>query len=213
MHQPWVSGCFLFHVKVIPTGPHSNESFPPRHSEKITFRIWSELWMQREACIPLIFSLLIVVEPLCIHVCIQQVAHTVRKYWQARVVCCIPCFICSYLGSEKPQTWLKCEMSIWKSDVVPSVLLCCVSHSMQVSIYCHSLYKCICQCDSLKNLPCLSPQTWHPHLYTTWFLSRTISLWASGPPCCSSCVTWQYILKRTAQHPGAQEVSECVCVF
>lgn len=39
MHQPGVSGCFLFHVRAIPTGPQPNESFPPRYGEKITFRV------------------------------------------------------------------------------------------------------------------------------------------------------------------------------
>lgn len=41
-HQPGVSGCFLFHVRVIPTGPRPNESFPPRYGEKITLRVRSE---------------------------------------------------------------------------------------------------------------------------------------------------------------------------
>lgn len=42
MHQPGVSGCFLFHVRVIPTGPRPNESFPLRYGEKITFRVQSK---------------------------------------------------------------------------------------------------------------------------------------------------------------------------
>lgn len=41
-HQPGVNGCFLFHVRVIPTGPRPNESFPPRYGEKITLRVRSE---------------------------------------------------------------------------------------------------------------------------------------------------------------------------
>lgn len=45
-------------------------------------------------------------------------------------------------------------------------------------------------------------------LYTADSLSRTISLWVSGPPCCSSCVTWQYIPQKT-QHPGGH----WVCVY
>ncbi len=46
--------------------------------------------------------------------------------------------------------------------------------------------------------------------YTACSLSRTISLWISGPPCCSSCVTWQYIPLRRKH--STQEVTECVCV-
>ena len=52
MHQPGVSGCFLFHVRTIPTGPQPNESFPLRYGEKITFRVWSEQKMQHEAHMP-----------------------------------------------------------------------------------------------------------------------------------------------------------------
>lgn len=37
--QPGMSGCFLFHVKAIPTGSLPNKSFPPRYGEKITFRV------------------------------------------------------------------------------------------------------------------------------------------------------------------------------
>lgn len=47
-HQPGVSGCFLFHVRVIPTGPRPNESFPPRYGEKITLRVRSERSMRHK---------------------------------------------------------------------------------------------------------------------------------------------------------------------
>lgn len=51
----------------------------------------------------------------------------------------------------------------------------------------------------------------HTHSYTACSLSRTISLWVSGPPCCSSCVTWQYIPLRRKH--STQEVIECVCIY
>ena len=42
MHQPGVRSCFLFPVRVNPTGLQPNESFPARYGEKITFRVWTE---------------------------------------------------------------------------------------------------------------------------------------------------------------------------
>lgn len=106
MHQPRVSGCFLFHVRVIPTGPQPNESFPLRYGEKITFRVWSEQPMQHEAHMPC---------PLCggarhsLYTRVHATAHTrtqtdTERWLMLCASCCILHFTGSYFGSVRPQT-------------------------------------------------------------------------------------------------------------
>lgn len=106
MHQPGVSGCFLFHVRAIQTGPQPNESFPLRYGEKITFRVWSEQLMQHDAHMP---------SPLCggarhsLYTCVHTTGHTrtqtnTERWLMLCASCCILYFTCSYFGSTKPQT-------------------------------------------------------------------------------------------------------------
>lgn len=95
MHQPGVSGCFLFHVRAIPTGPQPNESFPLRYGEKITFRVWSEQSMQHEAHMP---------SPLCagarhsLYTRVHATGHT-RTQTGPGWGCCVPLVVFSILQS------------------------------------------------------------------------------------------------------------------
>lgn len=122
-------------------------------------------------------------------------------------------------------------MSIWISDVVPSVLLHHLlypfpslkknhrnirnyQNTLPLFIYMytfmlfgeHSLnIHFDFQSDTLTHT--------HTHSYTACSLSRTISLWISGPPCCSSCVTWQYTplsRKHKTQDRRSSSVYACV---
>lgn len=97
LNQPGVSGCFLFHVRVIPTGPRPNESFPLRYGEKITFRVLSERSMQHEAHMPCV---------LCggarhrLRTCVHATGHTRTQTDTERwLMLCAPCCILYFTGS------------------------------------------------------------------------------------------------------------------
>lgn len=97
LNQPGVSGCFLFHVSVILTGPRPNESFPLRYGEKITFRVLSERPLQHEAHSPCVLCggarhrLC-----TCVHATGPTRTHTDTERW---LMLCAPCCILYFTGS------------------------------------------------------------------------------------------------------------------
>lgn len=112
MHQPGVRSCFLFHVRVILTGPQPNESFPERYSEKITFRVWRESnRCNMNLICPAPFFIPMTLwwnQAQSAHTCTHNGSHTHTAHAGPL---CASCFILyftgRYLGSTKPQAWLK----------------------------------------------------------------------------------------------------------
>lgn len=161
MHQPGMSGCFLFRVRVIPTWPQPNESFPQRYGGKNRFERFKRplpRGRRRDTADVAFFILR---------------ADSLDSRGPKL----------DYVGFKPNNVSDVAQKNPRTLDGVPPH----PSHG-----------------DLLKH----PPRPVQP--YATCALSRTISLWISGPPCCSSCVTWQYTpLKYRKKKRGGHPV----CVF